>query len=114
VKLVYIAGPFTGETAWEIEGNVRRAEAAGLEVAWLGGMPVIPHANTRFFHGQCAPSFWYEGTLELLSRCDAMLVQGDWENSWGTKDEMRLCDNQGIPYFLKLADLAEWLRKNGC
>jgi hypothetical protein len=71
VKLVYIAGPFTAATPWRVEQNVRRAEEAGLWVAEHGAMPVIPHANTRYFHGECTPEFWYEGTLELLRRCAA-------------------------------------------
>lgn len=111
MKVVYVAGPFTGATAWDVEQNVRTAEAAGLEVARRGAMPLIPHTNTRFFHGQCTAEFWYMGTLELLARCDAVLVCGDWENSRGTKAEMRLCEDLGIPYFFNFNDLSAWLDK---
>jgi hypothetical protein len=109
MKLVYIAGPFRAATAWEVENNVRNAETMGYEVAKLGAMPMIPHANTRFFHGQFDDQFWIVGTLLLLERCDAMLVLPGWENSQGTKGEMRLCEDRGMPYFFKLGDLEKWL-----
>jgi hypothetical protein len=87
IALVYIAGPFRGPTAWDIEQNVRNAEVFGLEIARLGGMPVIPHANTRYFHGQCNDQFWLDGTLRLMEVCDAMVLCTGWECSTGAKGE---------------------------
>lgn len=87
IPLVYIAGPFRGLTAWAIEENIRHAERYGLEAAKLGGMPVIPHANTRFFHGQCTDQFWLDGTIRLMEVCDAMVLVPGWERSSGAKAE---------------------------
>jgi hypothetical protein len=99
MKVIYIAGPFTGSTAWEIEKNVRNVEEIALEVARLGGMPLCPHANSRFFHGQCTPEFWYEGTLELLKRCDAIVLHPDWKASKGCKDEQQWALQHGMAIF---------------
>lgn len=110
MRVVYIAGPFTGQTAWEVEQNVRRAEEVGLDVANLGAMPLIPHCNSRFFHGQINETFWYEGTLELLKRCDAMLVTGVWGSSVGVMAELDLAENLGIPCFHTLAQLQVFLQ----
>ena len=111
MKIVYVAGPFTADSTWEVEQNVRRAEQMGLEVARLGAMPLIPHTNTRFFHGVSgvSGSFWYRGTLELLLRSDAMVVCGDWESSKGSKAELAACDKHDIPFFWTLDDLRVWL-----
>ena len=109
MKIVYVAGPFRGKTAWDVEQNVRRAEEMGFKVAELGAMPLMPHANTRFFNGLFTDDFWITGTLCLLERCDAMIVLPGWENSTGTKGEIRLCEDRDIPYFFKLNDLKEWL-----
>jgi len=87
MKIVYIAGPYTGPNAWAIEQNVRKAEEVGLYVAECGAMPIIPHTNTRFFHGLLTPEFWYEGTLELLRRADALMMVPGWEHSTGAKAE---------------------------
>jgi hypothetical protein len=118
VKVVYIAAPFTAATTWDIECNVRLAEGFGLEVAKLGAMPLIPHCNSRFFFGQCTAEFWYEGTLELLKRCDAALFCGLWSVSNGCIRERAWCDEYKLPYFreldpkLRLSNLEAWLRVN--
>ena len=51
MKLVYIAGPFRGSSAWDIEENIRVAERAALEVWKMGAAALCPHTNTRFFQG---------------------------------------------------------------
>jgi hypothetical protein len=87
MKVVYIAGPFTASTHWQIELNVRHAESWALFVATCGAMPLCPHTNTRFFHGLLTPEFWYEGTIELLKRADAVLMVQGWELSVGCRRE---------------------------
>ena len=121
MKVVYIAGPFTASTAWQIEQNVRRAEEVALKVAKLGAMPLCPHTNTRFFHGQCTEEFWYEGTLELLRRCDAVYVveHGDGTyTSVGVTREIYEAKKMQIPVFNAAFDseeawaaLIEWFKE---
>ena len=108
MKVVYIAGPFRGATPWDVEQNVRRAEALALEVARMGAMPLCPHANTRHFDGQLTAEFWLEGTLELLRRCDAVLLVPGWETSSGTKAEVAEAERLGSPVFEHLWQLNEW------
>jgi len=87
MKVVYIAGPYSGPNAWAIEQNVRRAEEVGLFVAECGAMPLIPHTNTRFFHGLLTEAFWYAGTMELLKRCDGIMLINGWKESKGAVAE---------------------------
>lgn len=112
MKVVYIAGAFRARTAWDIQQNVRAAEAAGLAVAKLGAMPLIPHKNTEHFHGQLTDAFWIEGTAVLLLRCDAVYVfnRDDVERSAGTRGEVKLAVERGIPWFADLFNLEAWLR----
>lgn len=120
MKIVYIAGRFRGATAWDIEQNVRKAEAFGLFVASLGCMPLIPHTNTRFFQGQLTDEFWIEGTAELLRRADAIaLVPGNWCGSVGTAGEIKLAIQRRMQIFsdpaenaelrARFSDLAHWI-----
>jgi len=111
MKVVYIAGPFTGKTPWDVEQNVRVAEEAALHVAKLGAMPLCPHSNTRFFHGQCTPAFWYEGTLELLRRCDAIMLIGNWCTSRGALAEKAEAERLELPVFYRsdYTELNTWL-----
>jgi hypothetical protein len=109
MQVVYVAAPFRGPHAWAIEQNVRLAESTGLEVARLGAMPLIPHTNTRFFHGTLPDEFFIEGTLALMHKCDAALFVGNWQGSSGCMGEHRSCELRGIPKFYTLAELAAWL-----
>lgn len=109
MKVVYIAGKFTASNAWYVEKNVRRAEEAGLAVATLGAAPLIPHANTRFFHGTITNEFWYEATLALLRKCDAVLLLNDWKHSKGAVAEKTAAEALGIPTFERFNDLKIWL-----
>jgi len=79
MKLVYVAGPFSGPTRNVVEANIRRAVEVGLEVAKAGFMPVVPHANTADpEYEKVQPyEFWIEGTTALLLLCDAMVVVPD-------------------------------------
>jgi hypothetical protein len=103
--VVYIAGPFRARSAWGIAENVRAAERLGLEVARIGMMPLIPHSNTAHFHGELPDRFFLDGTLELMRRCDAVLVLPAWEMSSGARDEVDEAERIGIPVFSDLAAL---------
>lgn len=109
MKVVFIRGPFRAANAWEVEQNIRRAEALGFEVAKLGAMPMIPHTNTRFFDGTLTDEFWLEGTMELLRRSDAVMSVRGCEKSSGSAAEGVEAKRIGLPVFSDLGQLAAWL-----
>ncbi len=99
-KLVYIAGPLMGAHAWGIHENIYRAAQIGFEVAKLGAYPVIPHTNTgSVFMGTMDAEFWYAGTLELMRRCDALVMVPGWEKSTGAAAEAKEASERGMPIF---------------
>ena len=102
MKVIYVAGPFRGKNAWEVEQNVRRAETFAMMLAEKGFMPLCPHSNTRFFDGTLTADFWVKGTLELMRRCDGVMVcdteQGAlWRASTGTCGEVEEAKRLGLP-----------------
>lgn len=109
MKLVYIAGPYRAGTPWLVEQNIRRAEELGLRVAMLGAMPVIPHSMCRFFDGERTGQFWVDGTLELMRRCDAVMLVSGWTESVGTRGEVEEAKRIGIPVFAVFDALASRL-----
>lgn len=109
MRVVYIAGRFTGPNAWEIHRNVCRAESMALAVALAGAMPLCPHTNTQHFHGTLPDTFWYTGTLELLRRCDVVMLVPGWEESKGVAMELEEARRRKMPVFDRVEELKEWL-----
>jgi hypothetical protein len=119
MKTIYVAGPFRGKDAWEIEQNVRRAEEYGWELAALGAVPVIPHTMFRYFHGSLPDQFWLDATLEILKRCDAILLLPGWTSSEGSIGEHAQAKRAGQKIFdvgmmgglpLLRRKILEWMR----
>ena len=99
MKVAYIAAPFSAKNHWDVTLNVIEAKKVAIEVALLGVMPMCPHGNTESFHGTMTDEFWYEGTLELLKRCDAIVMHPNWIHSKGCKIEHAYAEENGMPIF---------------
>ena len=101
MKVVYICGPFRAENAWEVEQNIRRAEETAL-AAWRTGDAVIcPHTNTRFFDGAAPDNIWLDGDMEILRRCDRVILVDGWMTSQGSLAEVEEAHRHGIPVFFQ-------------
>lgn len=109
MKVIYVAGPYRANDNWEIEQNIRRAEALSLEVWRMGCACICPHANTRFFQGAAPDKVWLDGDLEILKRCDAILLTPDWMLSSGAKAEYQFALDHGITIMYCLLDLNDYL-----
>ncbi len=111
MKVVYVAGPYRGDSAWDIECNIRRAEELALAVWLMGAAAICPHTNTRFFQGATDDKVWLDGDLAILQRCDAILMTPDWAASTGATIEHDLAGEVGVPIFYTLEELEEWLKE---
>lgn len=113
MKVVYVAGPFRGANSWEIEQNIRAAESLSLEVWRMGAAVICPHTNTRFFQGAADDEVWLKGDLEILSRCDAILMTNDWRRSSGAAEEHGFAVERGIEVFYQdgmgLSQIKHWI-----
>ena len=110
MKLIYVAGPFRGTNNWEIEQNIRRAETLALEVWRAGYACICPHTNTRFYQGAADDKVWLEGDIEIMLRCDAVLLTPDWRRSSGARAEVDVADGQDMPVFETLDCLNEYFK----
>ncbi|HPS41047.1 MAG TPA: DUF1937 family protein [Anaerolineaceae bacterium] len=98
-----MAGPIRPKGTQTLQGNLERAKGIALEL-WLGGFAVIcPHANTDLPIELAAKEMdeakWIEGDLELLRKCDAVVVCPGWETSTGTQIEIGFAKGAGIPVY---------------
>ena len=104
MKLIYIAGPYRGPNSWAIEQNIRRAEDAAALV-WKAGLAALcPHANSRHMDGVTTDENFLAGTMEMLRRCDAVLLVEGWKRSTGARDEVTEAMRLGKPVMFAWAD----------
>lgn len=95
--LIYIAGPYRAPDAWRINRNVHRAECVATLVWEAGHYALCPHANTRHGSGNVTDDQYLAGTMEMMRRCDAVLVLQNSTDSAGTRDEIIEAQALGIP-----------------
>lgn len=99
MKTIYVAGPYSGATAWQREQNIRNAEAVTLRL-WQAGIPAIcVHSIARFFFGAVPEETAIEIDNELLRRCDAVQLVAGWMASKGSLAEVALAESRGMPVF---------------
>lgn len=109
MKVVYVAMRFTAPDEWTRAKYIRSAEITGFAVAEAGAMPLMPTSNTRSYAGTLDEKFWYEGTLELLRRCDALILTPGWEGSKGVASEIEEAKRLHLPVFERVEELKTWL-----
>ena len=109
MKVIYIAGPFRGPNHWAIAENIRNAERAALEVWRMGAAAICPHANTAHFQDAAPDDIWLKGDLEILRRCDGILMLPTYKESKGATAEMQEALTLGMPVFFDHTQLKDWL-----
>jgi hypothetical protein len=112
MKVGYVAGPFRAPNCWLQEKNIRVAEELALNVWQCGAACISPHCNTRYFQGACLDDLWLEGDLEILRRCDFVIMAENWEKSTGAIRERNEAISLGIPVFYSLVTMIRWLELN--
>jgi hypothetical protein len=96
-QLLYICGPYRASRIIDVKRNIRRAERAA-EWAWEHDwVPICPHANSAFIDGLVPDDVILAGCLEIMRRCDAVLLVHGWQDSRGCREEVRIAEELGIP-----------------
>lgn len=102
-KLYYVAGPFRAKTLNGVQQNIDRARNVAAALAERGLMPVCVHTMEGLamhdIQQENNGQFWVDGTLEVLRRCDAVVVCGDHRKSAGTMGEIHEAFRRGMPVY---------------
>lgn len=107
MKLIYIAGPYSAPAAAARLRNVQEArEVADLINRVYGDLAcaVVPHFLSAGIEDSLSPERWYAATLEVLRRCDAVVLTARWAESTGAREERAEAYRRGMPVFQE-ADL---------
>jgi hypothetical protein len=118
--ITYVAGPYRADTDEGVIDNIDNARKVAIRL-WEDGYTVIcPHLNTARFELDCIceDKTYLRGDLEILARCDAMVVLPNYEHSNGTLGEIKFAEDRGIPitYYpdLPVIPLTEQHRPEQC
>jgi hypothetical protein len=95
MKVAYIAGPYRAGHGRTILENCRAAEQIAIKFWRLGYAVICPHKNTEFFDGLAPDSIWLDGDLEILKRCDTIVIMSSWKDSSGATNELNLAQQLG-------------------
>jgi hypothetical protein len=105
MKIAYVAGPYRAKTIRGIVENINKAEAVALELWKLGFMVFCPHKNSGLFDGDIPDENFLDGDIELMKRCDLVVMIPDWEKSTGAVNEKKIAEEVKIPVFYWPVDM---------
>ena len=125
MKAVYISGPYSSPTDHGRQRNLNAAWELATEVWAIQGLyAVCPHLNTMHMDGVFSEDRtedyhnFLAADVDLLRRCDAVLMMEGWERSTGANLELKSANILGIPVFFRVGDLrdlaAEIKSPGGC
>lgn len=94
MKIAFISMPYRGSHI-EIQMNIVEAELVAMKYWALGYAVICPHLNSAHFEGAPEKVF-LEGYLEILSRCDVIVMGYGWKHSEGAQKELALAVTLGL------------------
>lgn len=98
--VAYISGKYRAPTIHGIHANIEAARWVAVD-AWLAGMTALcPHMNSAYMDGIAPDTAFLDGDLELLRRCDLLILVPGWETSEGAKIERQEAVRRGIPTYV--------------
>lgn len=101
---VYLSHPYTGDE--DRNRLIARQIAARIvseypDIAVVNPLDALQYAKmTELSYDEILKI-----DIELLSRCDAVLVRGDWERSLGCRREVKAAHERKIPVFWNMRDV---------
>ena len=107
--MIYISGPMKNMT----DGNMPAFDEAEKQLKEMGYETLNPHKigeelNIRFFEMGKVPTYedyLKEDIIQMLAKCDKVLVLPGWRNSKGSKLEIANALACGLDVFFDISDV---------
>jgi hypothetical protein len=97
MNLVYIAGPYRAPYIEDVEKNIQRARRH--HTFWIkeGFASICPHMNTSQMERVInEDNVILPMDVEIIKRCDILVLQGDWRSSSGSLIEKKAAEDAGL------------------
>lgn len=109
MKRVYIAGAYSADNVIDVLKNIGRGEFLAAEVFRRGYAPFCPWHDKDYIIKRPDDDFkvtqFYSYSLTWLEVSDCVLLVPGWENSEGTKFEIKFAKDRNIPVYLTIGEL---------
>ncbi len=79
--------------------HIHDASLVALELWRMGAAVICPGKNTFLFDGALKREAWLKGDLEIIDRCDAVVLAPGWHDSEGATAEYAHACDRSIPVF---------------
>jgi hypothetical protein len=100
--LIYVSGRYTADDWEERQANIAAARKVAGELWKAGHTALCPHLNSANFEDDF-PEIQYEqyieSDLQMVARCDALMMVEGWERSKGANIERNYALSLGIPIY---------------
>ena len=114
MKKVYVAGAYSADNVLDVLKNIGIGEDICAELFLRGFAPFCPWHDKDFVikrpYSKYTIEMFYNYSIEWLKVCDVMFVIDGWEKSSGTKKEIKIAEELGLPIYYNISELI----KNEC
>lgn len=100
MKVAYIAGQYRASTIHGLLENIRNAEQVAIKYWGMGYAVICPHKNTALLDGAVPDTVFLHGDIEILSRCNTIVMMEGWELSEGARNELDHARQLGLEIIL--------------
>jgi hypothetical protein len=99
--LVFVSGAYRSSEQYGVDNNIEAARKVGIALWEAGHTAFVPHLNTAHFEVDCkvTDADYLTGDLNILSRCDAVVMVPGWETSKGSVAEREYATKNDIPVY---------------
>ena len=106
MRLIYVAGKYSGKNFEEISKNIISAKKAAIELLKNGWAVITPHLNTCHFelyekYIGYTHKDWLKMDVVMLERCDAIFMLKNWKDSKGAKIELDFAREHEIKIYFE-------------
>lgn len=97
--LIYVSGKYSGDVA----SNIGAARSVACKLWEMGHSVICPHTNTANFETFCKADYddYIKGDLDMIARCDAMVMVDGWMTSKGAVIENEYAKRLGISIYFE-------------
>jgi len=99
-SIVYIAGQYRSKYGkLGIIVNIWKARQLAKKLWAKGIYTITPHLNSALMDSVCDPQVFLDGDIEIMKRCNYVLLIPKWTDSKGTINEIKIALENKIRVF---------------